>query len=124
MADGADLPALFTFNGTAIYRHGRTADIADAVSRMKPQGMRMTKPWPVLSEYMNEINGDRAGYQFARAEAAMERLKVAVEALGRILTVSEIRCAIKGGEYATHHEDYVGWSRKALAAIGPLPEGE
>jgi hypothetical protein len=71
------------------------------------------KPWPKLPLILGEgIHGaciDHVEYQTARADAAMDRLRVAVEAL------KQIKFNEEGGSDTRCAED-------ALEAIGELPD--
>src|SRR5687767_14794752 len=55
-----------------------------SVEAAKGKSMSELPKWPNPDEYLNAFNGDRAGYQHARAKAALARLKVAVDALREI----------------------------------------
>lgn len=77
-------------------------------------------PWPKATRptaYPDEMHE----YEYDRAEAALARLKVAVEKLQHIQAMSAARVKINNGAYATHHEDYESISREALTAIGDIP---
>lgn len=65
-------------------------------------------PWPDRSEYLNEQNGDRAGFNYARYKAALTRLRAAYDALD----------AIAECEYESVAKTV---ARETLAAIGEIP---
>jgi hypothetical protein len=91
-------------------------------------------PWPTQldltgAETVSQIYGRGLDFERARYEAAMQRLRVAVEALKRVGSFS-VALGSDGANVETMHaihgclEEAAGSAIEALAAIGPLPNDD
>ncbi len=84
-----------------------------------PTNPRETFP-PGFNVYSDQWRAAVIDYHAARADAALARLRVAVDVLRPLLA----ECDESVELYLVHNDDTVERAREALALIGPLPTDE